>query len=105
MGDEQVANYYASVQGANLDNQQGGYVFPCSATLPTLSVAIGDAGFAAIPAKYLNFAPVDSTGSSCFGALQPSGNGQQNIYGDVFFNAYYSVFDASGPRFGFAATN
>lgn len=107
MGDEQVSNYYAAVQGAKLDNQQGGYVFPCSATLPTLSVAIGDGGFADIPAKYLNFGAAGAAGntsSSCFGALQPSGNGQQNIYGDVFFNAYYGVFDASGPRFGFAAT-
>jgi aspergillopepsin I len=105
MGDEQVSNYYASVQGSSLDNNAGGYVFPCSATLPTLSVAIGDGGFADIPAKYLNFGAADQGGSSCFGALQPSGNGKQNIYGDVFFNAYYGIFDASGPRFGFAATN
>ncbi|KFY01608.1 hypothetical protein O988_02653 [Pseudogymnoascus sp. VKM F-3808] len=104
MGDDQVANYYKSVEGSQLDNQQGGYTFPCSATLPSLTVAIGDGNEAVIPAKYLNFAPVDQSGSSCFGSLQPSGNGQQNIYGDTFFNANYGIFDATGPRFGFAAT-
>ncbi|KFY70847.1 hypothetical protein V499_08907 [Pseudogymnoascus sp. VKM F-103] len=104
MGDEQVANYYKSVPGSKLDNTQGGYVFPCSTTLPSLTVAIGDGGDAVIPAKYLNFAPADNSGTTCFGSLQPSGNGQQNIYGDTFFNAFYGVFDASGPSFGFAAT-
>src|SRR5277367_6027086 len=62
-----------------------------------------------------------ATGSTCFGSLQSVGSGTQNIYGDVFFvsfphqtslrynqpnlppkNAYYGVFDASGPQFGFA---
>ncbi|KFZ24808.1 hypothetical protein V502_00718 [Pseudogymnoascus sp. VKM F-4520 (FW-2644)] len=104
MGDEQVANYYKSVPGSKLDNTQGGYTFPCSTTLPSLTVAIGDGGDAVIPAKYLNFAPADQAGTTCFGALQPSGNGKQNIYGDTFFNAFYGVFDATGPRFGFAAT-
>jgi len=41
-------------------------------------------------------------GSSCFGSLQSVGGGSQNIYGDVFFNAYLGVFDSTGPRFGFA---
>ncbi|ELR06110.1 Type I transmembrane sorting receptor [Pseudogymnoascus destructans] len=104
MGDEQVTNYYNNVPGSRLDNNQGGYVFPCSATLPSLSVAIGDAGDAVIPAKYLNFGPAGHSDTDCFGSLQSSGNGQQNVYGDVFFNAFYGVFDASGPRFGFAAT-
>jgi hypothetical protein len=43
-------------------------------------------------------------GTTCFGGLQSVGSGNQNIYGDVFFNAYYGVFDASGPQFGFAPT-
>lgn len=104
MGDDQVANYYKSVEGSKLDNMQGGYTFPCSASLPSLTVAVGDGGDAVIPSKYLNFAPADDAGTNCFGALQPSGNGKQNIYGDTFFNAYYGIFDANGPRFGFAAT-
>lgn len=104
MSDAAVNNYYSKVSGATLDNSQGGYVFPCSAKLPTLSFLIGSSSYATIPAKYLNFATTDSTGSTCFGGLQSVGSGSQNIYGDVFFNAYYGIFDASGPRFGFAPT-
>jgi aspergillopepsin I len=100
MGDSAVDAYYAKVSGASYSSSEGGYVFPCSATLPTLSFKIGPTYYATIPASFLNFGT--ASGSTCFGALQSVGGGSQNIYGDVFFNAYYSIFDASGPRFGFA---
>jgi hypothetical protein len=99
-----VRTYYSSVPSARLDNSLGGYVFPCSATLPTLSFSVGTAGYATIPSQFLNFGPAYlGSSTTCFGSLQSVGSGTQNIYGDVFFNAYYGVFDASGPRFGFAA--
>jgi hypothetical protein len=41
MGDSAVDAYYAQVSSATYDSQQGGYVFPCSATLPSLSFRIG----------------------------------------------------------------
>ena len=100
MSDSAVTNYYKKVSGASYDSSQGGYTFPCSATLPTLSIAIGS-GFATIPSSLLNFGSTGS-GSTCFGSLQSVGSGSQAIYGDVFFNAYYGVFDASGPSFGYA---
>jgi aspergillopepsin I len=40
MSDSAVTNYYKKVSGASYDSSQGGYTFPCSATLPTLSIAI-----------------------------------------------------------------
>lgn len=101
MGDAAVTAYYKQVSGSSYDSSQGGYVFPCSAKLPTLSVRIGTSAYATIPSSLLNFG--SAGGSSCFGSLQSVGGGSQNIYGDVFFNAYYGVFDASGPQFGFAA--
>lgn len=100
MGDTAVDTYYASVSGASYDSSQGGYTFPCSATLPSLSVRIGPTYYATIPGKLLNFAV--ASGSTCFGSLQSVGSGSQSIYGDVFFNAYYAVFDISVPRLGFA---
>jgi hypothetical protein len=51
----------------------------------------------------MNFGSTGS-GNTCFGSLQSVGSGTQNIYGDVFFNAYYGVFDASGPSFGYAVS-
>jgi len=100
MGDSAVDAYYAKVSGASYDSSQGGYTFPCSATLPTLSFRLGSTSYATIPASLLNFGT--ASGSTCFGSLQSVGSGSQAIYGDVFFNAYYGVFDASGPQFGFA---
>lgn len=35
-----VTAYYKQVKGAKNDSQQGGYTFPCSATLPDFSLII-----------------------------------------------------------------
>ncbi|PVH86205.1 Asp-domain-containing protein [Cadophora sp. DSE1049] len=99
-GDTAVDTYYASVSGAKYSSSQGGYIFPCSATLPSYSFRIGSTAYATIPGSLMNFG--SAGGSSCFGSLQSVGGGSQNIYGDVFFNAYLGIFDASTPRFGFA---
>lgn len=102
MLDAAVTAYYAQVKGAKFDTVNGGYAFPCTATLPDLSLRIGTTTYATIPGKLINFSPVDESGVSCFGGLQSVGGGTQSIYGDVFFNAFYGVFDSTGPRFGFA---
>ncbi|KAJ8069165.1 hypothetical protein OCU04_002837 [Sclerotinia nivalis] len=99
MSDAVNSAYYAQVKGASYSNSEGGYVFPCSATLPTLSFKIGNT-YVTIPSNLLNYGV--ASGSTCYGALQSAGGGSQNIYGDVFFNAYYVVFDKSGPSLGFA---
>ncbi|CAD6444014.1 39f229bb-fcb0-47b6-b0d1-2994cee8a9ff [Sclerotinia trifoliorum] len=99
MSDAANSAYYAQVKGASYSNSAGGYVFPCSATLPTLSFKIGST-YATIPSSLLNYG-VES-GSTCYGALQSAGGGSQNIYGDVFFNAYYVVFNKNGPTLEFA---
>ncbi|KAK0105359.1 Type I transmembrane sorting receptor [Cadophora gregata] len=99
-GDTAVDTYYASVPGAQYSSSQGGYIFPCSATLPSFSVRIGSTAYATIPGSLMSFG--SAGGSSCFGSLQSAGRGTQNVYGDVLFNAYLGVFDASVPRFGFA---
>jgi hypothetical protein len=101
MSDSTVTNYYNQVSGASYDASRGGYTFPCSTTLPTLSIAIGS-GYATIPSSLLNYDGSTGSGNTCFGSLQSVGNGTRAILGDVFFNANYCVFDASGPRFGYA---
>jgi hypothetical protein len=86
---------YTEVSGASYDSSQGGYTFPCSATLPTLSILIGPTYYATIPASLLNFGV--ATGSTCFGALQSVGSGTQNIYGDVFFVSFL-IYAFECPR-------
>jgi aspergillopepsin I len=39
--DSIVTAYYKKVSGAKLDNSQGGYTFPCKATLPDFTLTIG----------------------------------------------------------------
>lgn len=104
MGDAAVDNYYDQVSSAEYNDDQEGYVFDCSADLPDLSFKIGSS-YATVSGSLINFGAIDSSGDTCFGSLQSVGSGTQNIYGDVFFNANYGVFDASGPSFGFAPSS
>jgi hypothetical protein len=55
--DDEVAQaYYSNVQGASLNEQQGGFIFPCDAELPDLSVGIGSSAMATVPGPLINFA-------------------------------------------------
>ncbi|XXH03078.1 hypothetical protein Hte_009468 [Hypoxylon texense] len=101
--DAVVKNYYGKVSGAQNSNAYGGYVFPCSASLPTFTYVVGPASFV-IPAAYLNYAPVTDGSSTCYGGLQSSAGIGINIYGDIALKAAYVVFNgASTPQLGFAA--
>ncbi|KAI1422924.1 secreted aspartic proteinase precursor [Xylaria sp. FL1777] len=98
-----VKDYYATVSGAKLDSFQGGYVFPCQVKLPNFVLGIGE-GKITIPGKYINYAPTDTTGRSCFGGLQSDEGIGFSIIGDVALKAAFVVFDASPdqPRLGWA---
>jgi aspergillopepsin I len=60
LDDDIVSAYYAKVSGASYDNSQGGYVFPCTATLPSFTLKIGSYD-AVIPGTYMNYAPATGT--------------------------------------------
>ncbi|KAJ5662506.1 Penicillopepsin-1 [Penicillium maclennaniae] len=95
-----VSQYYSQVSGAKNDNNAGGYVFPCSATLPSFSVSIN--GYTAtVPGSLMNYGP--SGDGSCLGGLQSNAGIGFSIFGDIFLKSQYVVFDASGPQLGFAA--
>ncbi|KAI0178362.1 secreted aspartic proteinase precursor [Pestalotiopsis sp. NC0098] len=97
-----VKNYYAKVTGSSNSNTYGGYVFPCTATLPTFTYVVGSVSIV-IPATYLNYAPVEDGSSTCYGGLQSSADIGINIFGDVALKAAYVVFNgASTPTLGFA---
>ncbi|RMD43910.1 hypothetical protein DV735_g1171, partial [Chaetothyriales sp. CBS 134920] len=100
--DSVVDAYYAQVSGAENSSSEGGYVFPCSASLPNFVVGIGSSRFT-IPGSYLNYAPTDSTGSTCFGGLQSDAGIGLAIYGDIFLKAVFVVFDNDNLRLGVAA--
>jgi aspergillopepsin I len=98
-----VRAYYAKVSGSSNSNTYGGYIFPCSATLPTFTFGVGSARIT-IPATYLNYGPVTDGSSTCFGGLQSSADIGINIFGDVALKAAFVVFNgASTPTLGWAA--
>lgn len=100
-----VKAYYAKVSGSSNSNTYGGYVFPCSATLPTFTFGVGSARIT-IPANYLNYGPVSTGSSTCFGGLQDSSDIGINIFGDVALKSAFVVFNgASSPTLGWATKN
>ncbi|KAJ5178303.1 Peptidase aspartic catalytic [Penicillium coprophilum] len=99
--------YYKQVDGAIFANNANGYIFPCTSSLPSLSVAIGAGYSATIPGSFMNWSEVGTnttTGETlCYGGVQSSGSSSMAIYGDVFLKALFVVFDQRGPSLGFAA--
>ncbi|PWY66072.1 aspergillopepsin I precursor [Aspergillus heteromorphus CBS 117.55] len=102
LDDSTISAYYAQVSKAENSASAGGYVFPCSASLPDFTVVIG--GYSAVvPGTYINYAPVSTGSSTCYGGLQSNSGLGLSILGDVFLKSQYVVFDSEGPRLGVAA--
>jgi hypothetical protein len=105
--DNVAASYYAQVPGAeNAPQTAGGWVFPCSATLPSYTAMIGPYE-ALIPGKFINFSPVDGNSfadaTTCFGGIQAVPAGFPfAIYGDVFLKSQFVVFHGGNSQLGFA---
>jgi hypothetical protein len=129
MSDDVAKNYYSGVKDAKMDQQQGGYTFPCSSQLPDITINLGDS-WAVVPGSLINFAPVQEGSSTCFGGLQGmggiggsdggsgsgsapgigsvphtkrQGQGIPYIYGDVFLKAVMAEFNNDGPKFAWQA--
>ncbi|KAH7389914.1 aspartic protease PEP1 [Pyrenochaeta sp. MPI-SDFR-AT-0127] len=97
-----VKAYYAKVSGAKNDSTQGGYVFPCSATLPDFSITVGGVK-QTVPGKHVNYAPISAGSSTCFGGIQTDDGIGFSIFGDIFLKSKYVIHEAgSTPRIGFA---
>jgi len=67
---------------------------------PNLILGIGSY-HAVVPGEYINYAP--TSGSKCFGGVQFNTGIGSSIFGDVFLESQFVVFDGSTPRLGFTA--
>jgi len=96
-----VSAYYSKVSGARYDSTQGGYTFPCSASLPSITLGTGSHK-AVVPGSYIVYAP--TAGTTCFGGIQRNTGIGFSIYGDIFLKSQFVVFNgaSSYPQLGFA---
>ncbi|KAI0832249.1 acid protease [Hypoxylon sp. FL0890] len=99
LADPAVAQaYYAKVDGAVDDEQQGGFTFPCDSQLPDLQLDVGG-NMATVKGADINFTQVDD--QTCFGGLQATSVGLQ-VYGDIFFKSNFIAFNGGNNSLGFA---
>jgi hypothetical protein len=100
--DQQVAEaYYSQVRGAQLNVKAGGFIYPCNAALPDLSVAVGDTHMIKIPGNQVTFATVDKANTTCFGGIQGNQGAGLQIFGDVMFKAQLVAFNGGNQSLGF----
>jgi hypothetical protein len=64
LDDDIVNAYYAAVPSAVYSAADGGFIFPCSATLPDLTLIIGEYD-AVIPGPYINAYPTADLQQGC----------------------------------------
>lgn len=100
--DEIVGAYYNAVDGAGLDQNMGGIVFPCETEAPDFVFGIGFYR-GVVPGRYMKYNEVNST--HCFGGIQSSKGIGFSIFGDVLLKAQYVVFDLGSMKLGFANKN
>jgi hypothetical protein len=101
--DQQVADaYYSQVKGAQLNAQVGGFIYPCGAALPDISVAIGDNYMAKVPGSAVTFATVDKANTTCFGGVQGNQGAGLQIFGDTMFKSQLVAFNGGNQSLGFA---
>lgn len=97
-----VKAYYAKVTGATNSASYGGYVFSCSATLPDFYLTLNGVKLR-LPGKYINYSPVQTGSSTCFGGIQVNTDVGFSIFGDIFLKSKYVVHEqGTTPRIGFA---
>jgi len=94
-----TTSYYARVQGSYISD--GGWTFPCTATLPTFTFGVGSSRFT-VGAKHMIFTGLDD-GINCIGAVQATGEDNFAIFGVPWINALFLVHDYGKKRIGFAA--
>lgn len=97
---EITEQYYSSITGSAFDRENGGWTFPCNATLPEFAIHVNDYK-AIVPGEHINWAQIPGT-NTCFGGIQPVDRSPA-VLGGSFLKSQFVIFDHDGPKMGFAA--
>ncbi|PHH72344.1 hypothetical protein CDD82_6029 [Ophiocordyceps australis] len=103
--DSLAAEYWGQIPGVVTSAQaHGSYQFPCALDLPDVMFKLLESHHVvSIPGAYLNYGPVASHGSLCWGGMQSSRQlHHQNLLGDVMLKAVIVGFDLAQGRVGLA---
>lgn len=95
--------YWMQVPGATFNTMQAGFIFPCNAKLPDMSLVV-EGKKVTVPGINMNYQTISST--SCYGGIQRDTGMPFSIFGDVFLKGLFVVFEAESgryPRLGFAS--
>ncbi|RYO81461.1 hypothetical protein DL766_004049 [Monosporascus sp. MC13-8B] len=104
--DHAVDTYFEKVPGANYSYEEYGYLVPCDATPPDLTIELSDAAgntlSSTIPGEYIVYAHISD--EMCYAGVQSLGafSPLEGILGDVFLKSSFSVFDIGKKRYGVA---
>ncbi|KAG8417685.1 hypothetical protein J3458_005173 [Metarhizium acridum] len=104
--DPLASRYWADVPGVQRsDLLSGVYKFPCEGAqdLPDLLFKLPKTEHVIrIPGPYLNYGPLDTEPSLCWGGMQSAKDMDVTVLGDVMLKAIFVVFDVDKNRIGLA---
>lgn len=101
LDDDTCQTIYDAIPEAEYSYVDGGYVVPCDTTYsPNVYFEFGGSFFG-VTAEAIAYEEIGS--GLCYGGIQSRGDMSIDIFGDVFLEAHYVVFNqSSSPSVGFA---
>jgi aspergillopepsin I len=100
-----VEAYYAHVPGADNNETEGGFVFPCSSPLPDITLTVAEFSLIVLGTLMNRSGSLTLDSTACYDGIQ-TGEDNLAILGDVFLKSQFVVFEArewdNEPRLGFA---
>ena len=93
--------YFSQVPGATFDTGKGTYTFPCNSKLPDFTFGLGS-GRASINGSRLS-SSLSRNDKTCSSKLGVSTGDGPYLWGQLFIQEFFVVFDWSQGRVGFAS--
>ncbi|KAF7299969.1 Acid protease [Mycena chlorophos] len=97
--DDTVSAIYGAIDGAKYDQDQGGWMYPSSSTVPNVQFAVGSTLYTLNSA---DFPFGDASDGYVFGGVQSRGTNPFDILGDIFLKSVYVVFNQGEQTVGLA---